>query len=84
MDRSDRSLLLIPLKVAASRLSMSRQSVMNYVNRGSLLCVRLARNSVYFRPQDLDDFIERHIEKRSPLTIDDNRKRGKPSHMLPR
>ncbi len=61
--------LLYPLKDAAAMLSMTRQTVMNYVNKGDLQCVRLSKNSVWFRPRDLDDFIESALERRSPLKI---------------
>ncbi|MCB2213531.1 helix-turn-helix domain-containing protein [bacterium] len=48
---------------------MTRQTVMSYVNKGELTCVRLARNSVYFRMVDVEEFIERHLERRSPLDV---------------
>lgn len=61
--------LLIPLKEAAVMLSMTRQSVMSYVNKGELTCVRLAKNSVWFREVDLIDFVEAHLERRKPLDL---------------
>jgi len=54
--------LIIPLKEAAERLSMCRQSLMKYVYQGELPCVRLAKNAVYFKPEDLVLFIENHYD----------------------
>lgn len=34
---------LIPLSEASEQLSMTRQTVMNYVKKGKLKCVRLAK-----------------------------------------
>lgn len=61
--------LLYSLKDAASMMSMTRQALMSYVHKGELQCVRLAKNSVYFRPRDLDEFIEASLERRTPLKI---------------
>ncbi|GBE29094.1 helix-turn-helix domain protein [bacterium BMS3Bbin04] len=61
--------LLIPLIEAAEMLSVSRQTVMNYVQRGQLQCVRPAPRSVFFRPADLETFVEDHIEHRTPLDL---------------
>ncbi len=69
MQKTKTHRLIIPLKEAAEMLSMTRQSVMSYVNKGALTCVRLAKNSVWFRPQDLDEFIEASLERRIPLRI---------------
>ena len=61
--------LLITLQEAAEMLSMHRHTVMNHVYRGSLPCVRLARNAVYFRPGDLNEFIQKHLVRYNPTEI---------------
>jgi len=61
--------LIIPLKDAASMLSMCRQTLMEYVKKGKIPCVRLAENAVYFRPQDLDAFISDHLTMYSPSSF---------------
>ena len=61
--------LLLPLKEAADMLSMTRQSVMSHVQKGELTCVRLAKNSVWFREVDLIDFVDAHLERRKPLNL---------------
>ena len=47
-------------------LSMCRQTLMEYVKKGKIPCVRLAENAVYFRPQDLDAFISDHLTRYNP------------------
>lgn len=61
--------LLIPLKEAAGMLSMCRQTLMEYVKKGTLPCIRLARNSVYFRPSDLEIFIDSREVQYTPTDI---------------
>ena len=61
--------LIIPLKEAASQLSMCRQSLMKYVNQGALPCVRLAKNAVYFKPEDIAEFVEKHHMRYSLTSI---------------
>jgi predicted site-specific integrase-resolvase len=61
--------LVVPLKEAAEMMSMSRQTLMSFVHKGELTCVRLAKNSVWFRPLDLNEFIEAALERRAPLKI---------------
>jgi len=61
--------LIHTLKVVSKKFGRSRQTIMSWVNAGQLPCVRIKRNSVYFTQQQLDDFIERHIEVHSPLKV---------------
>ena len=61
--------LIIPLKEAAEMLCMCRQTLMEYVKKGELPCVRLAPNSVYFRPGDLESFIESRLQKYNPTSV---------------
>jgi predicted DNA-binding transcriptional regulator AlpA len=61
--------LIIPLKEAATMLSMCRQTLMEHVKRGDLPCVRLAANAVYFRPGDLEKFVESRLTEYSPTRI---------------
>jgi predicted site-specific integrase-resolvase len=61
--------LIVPLKEAAEMLSMCRQTLMQHVMQGKLPCVRLAKNAVYFRPNDLETFIENHLMEYNPTTI---------------
>jgi len=61
--------LLIPLKEAAAMLSMCRQTVMEYVKKGKLPCIRLAENAIYFRPIDIEKFIENHLVQYNPAQI---------------
>ncbi|MCB2212100.1 helix-turn-helix domain-containing protein [bacterium] len=68
-DQKQGQRMLIPLREAAAMLSVSRQTVMNYVNRGQLTCVRPTPTSVFFRPADLEAFVEKHLETRTPLNI---------------
>ena len=55
--------LLVPLREAADLLAMSRQTLMDHVKKGELVCIRMAKNSVFFRPSDLDRFIDSKIDK---------------------
>lgn len=61
--------LLIPLREAAGMLSMTRQTLMEHVKRGELACVRMAMNSVFFRPSDLHKFIDTKIVEYNPKKI---------------
>jgi hypothetical protein len=61
--------LLIPLKEAAEMLCMCRQTLMIHVKAGRLPCIRFAPNSVFFRPEDIECFIVKHLEKYQPTTI---------------
>lgn len=58
--------LLIPLKEAAAMLGMCRQTLMEYVRAGRLPCVRFNTKTVYFRPNDLEFFIDDHLETFNP------------------
>ncbi len=60
---------LIPLSEASEQLSMTRQTVMNYVKKGQLKCVRFATNAVWFRPEHLEEFIDKHTEQYKPLRV---------------
>lgn len=61
--------LLLPLREVSGMLSMTRQTVMSFVHKGELTCVRLARNSVYFRYSDIIAFVDSHLENRNPIMI---------------
>ena len=63
--------LLIPLKEAASRLGMCRQTLMRHVYEGDLTCVRFSAKSVHFTPEDLDQFIETHRVRYAPIRVVD-------------
>lgn len=60
---------LLPLQEAASQLSMCRQTLMVHVRAGRLKCVRVASNAVYFRPAQLEEFIDSHVEGFSPSRV---------------
>ncbi len=49
--------LLIPLQEAAGQLSMCRQTLIQYAGLGEIPVVKLGRK-VYFRPGDLQEFVE--------------------------
>jgi len=61
--------LLIPLKEAATMLSMCRQTLMEYVKKGALPCIKMARNSVYFRRSEINDFINSREVHYTPLNV---------------
>ena len=61
--------LMIPLREAAEMMSMCRQTLMEYVKKGCLPCVRLQKNAVYFRLSDLLKFINDHLEEYNPISI---------------
>ena len=63
------SRLIIPLKEAARMLCMCRQTLMDHVHRGNLPCVRFGRNSVHFKLEDLQDFIDENIQIFNPTRI---------------
>ncbi|MBT7619013.1 MAG: helix-turn-helix domain-containing protein [Calditrichaeota bacterium] len=70
-DKRGNKRLLIPLKDVATMLSMCRQTVMEHVKRGQLVCVRLGKNSVYFTEDDLSNFITKHRIKYTQTEIPD-------------
>lgn len=61
--------LIIPLKEAASMLGMTRQTLMGYVYKGRLSCVRFSSKSVNFTIIDIQKFIDNHKESYNPLEI---------------
>ncbi|MCF7811889.1 helix-turn-helix domain-containing protein [bacterium] len=61
--------LIIPLKEAAAMLSVCRQTLMEYVKKGYLPCIKMHKNSIYFRQSDLDEFIDSREVRYAPLNI---------------
>ena len=51
--------VLIPLRDAAAALCMCRQTLMEHVRKGDLPCVRMARNAIFFKPSELEKFVEK-------------------------
>ncbi len=49
--------------------SMCRQTLMLHVRAGHLPCVRFASYAVFFRPEDVEGFIEKHVEVYNPTSI---------------
>ena len=64
-----RNRLIIPLREAAEMLCMCRQTLMEYVKKGELPCVSLAKNSVYFRPEALEKFVNDKLIKYNPVKV---------------
>ncbi len=54
---------------AAERLGISKTTIHRLVKAGKMECVQLAKNSVYFTDQQLDEFIERHKKRLTPRQI---------------
>lgn len=61
--------LLCTSDEAAVMLSVSKQTLMNYVKEGQLTCVRLKQNCVRFRVEDIELFIEDHLAKGDPIEV---------------
>jgi predicted site-specific integrase-resolvase len=61
--------LIIPLREAAAMLSVCRQTLMEYVKNGYLPCIKMYKNSIYFRLSDLDDFIDSREVRYAPLNV---------------
>ncbi len=58
---------LLKSSEAAAKLGISKTTIHRLVKAGKLECVRLAANSVYFTEQQLDEFIDRHRKRYSPV-----------------
>lgn len=63
--------LIIPLKEAAAMLSICRQTLMEYVKKGYLPCIKMYKNSIYFRLSDLNEFINNREVSFTPVDVPD-------------
>ena len=61
--------VLLKSSEAAERLGISKTTIHRLVKAGKMECVQLAKNSVYFTDQQLDEFIERHKKRLAPRQI---------------
>jgi excisionase family DNA binding protein len=52
--------LLLKSSEAATRLGVSTSTLHRWVKAGRIECVQIERNSVYFTPEALEAFIQKH------------------------
>ena len=64
-----RNRLIIPLREAAEMLYMCRQTLLEYVMKAELPYVRLAKDSVFFRLEDLEIYVNDKLVRFAPVKI---------------
>ncbi len=59
----------LTLQQVAHRFGKCRQTIMIWVNKGRLDCVRATPTSVYFTEAQIENFIDRHTQHYSPAEV---------------
>ena len=60
--------LLLKSSDAATRLGVSVTTLHRWVKAGRIECIRIEKNSVFFTPDALEEFIRRHRKHYRPRT----------------
>lgn len=61
--------LLLKSTEAANRLGISTSTLHRWVKAGRIECVRIERNAVYFTPEALAAFVQRHRKEYRPRNL---------------
>ena len=61
--------LLLKSYAAANRLGISKSTLHRWVKAGRIECVQIERNAVYFTPEALAAFVQRHRKEYRPRNL---------------
>jgi excisionase family DNA binding protein len=61
--------LLLKSSDAAKQLGVSTSTLHRWVKAGRIECIQIERNSVYFTPEALDAFIQKHSKLYKPRNV---------------
>jgi excisionase family DNA binding protein len=61
--------LLLRSSEAASRLGISKSTLHRWVKAGRIECIQVERNAIYFTPEALAAFVEKHRKLYRPRNL---------------
>jgi excisionase family DNA binding protein len=61
--------LLLKSSDAAHRLGISTSTLHRWVKAGRIECIQVERNAVYFTPESLETFVQKHRKQYQPHNL---------------